>query len=228
MRGGLEQVAGQAALAWAGTDGGEQAEERVGAEQVEVAVVEVAGLTEVGVGFEAGASGLRLGAIGAAQTAVVEGEQAALAGDSGALAEGVPEAGGDDEEAHEQQPADADAVQGAQGEKQGEQDGRGHELRSGGAGGGEAIVQLLVGGAEVAVVREDFFLSLGHDGVAGRAGHAFNVRLWECRVLRDVIPPTPPGPEGSNGNGLITGAVGRPVHILPSLQSIRCKRASSA
>ena len=25
---------------------------------------------------------------------------------------------------------------------------------------------------------------------------------WDvCRVLRDVIPPTPPGPEGSNGNG---------------------------
>ncbi|GGG76817.1 hypothetical protein GCM10011585_19750 [Edaphobacter dinghuensis] len=24
-----------------------------------------------------------------------------------------------------------------------------------------------------------------------------------CRVLRDVIPPTPPGPEGSNGNGLV-------------------------
>ena len=22
-----------------------------------------------------------------------------------------------------------------------------------------------------------------------------------CRVLRDAIPPTPPGPEGSNGNG---------------------------
>jgi len=26
-------------------------------------------------------------------------------------------------------------------------------------------------------------------------------RLRECRVLRDVIPPIPPGPEGSNGNG---------------------------
>jgi hypothetical protein len=27
---------------------------------------------------------------------------------------------------------------------------------------------------------------------------------WDvCRVLRDVIPPTPPGPEGSNGNGQI-------------------------
>ena len=29
------------------------------------------------------------------------------------------------------------------------------------------------------------------------------IDLVLCRVLRDVIPPTPPGPEGSNGNGLI-------------------------
>ena len=27
------------------------------------------------------------------------------------------------------------------------------------------------------------------------------LELDVCRVLRDVIPPTPPGPEGSNGNG---------------------------
>jgi hypothetical protein len=27
------------------------------------------------------------------------------------------------------------------------------------------------------------------------------INLIVCRVLRDVIPPTPPGPEGSNGNG---------------------------
>jgi len=26
---------------------------------------------------------------------------------------------------------------------------------------------------------------------------------YECRVPRDAIPPTPPGPEGSNGNGLV-------------------------
>jgi hypothetical protein len=26
-------------------------------------------------------------------------------------------------------------------------------------------------------------------------------KLMQCRVLRDVIPPIPPGPEGSNGNG---------------------------
>ena len=29
------------------------------------------------------------------------------------------------------------------------------------------------------------------------------LRLHLSRVLRDVIPPTPPGPEGSNGNGLV-------------------------
>ena len=28
-------------------------------------------------------------------------------------------------------------------------------------------------------------------------------RLRMCRVLRGAIPPTPPGPEGSNGNGLV-------------------------
>jgi hypothetical protein len=28
-------------------------------------------------------------------------------------------------------------------------------------------------------------------------------KIDKCRVLRDVIPPTPPGPEGSNGNGLM-------------------------
>jgi hypothetical protein len=28
-------------------------------------------------------------------------------------------------------------------------------------------------------------------------------KICKCRVLRDVIPPTPPGPEGSNGNGLV-------------------------
>src|SRR5277367_2614620 len=27
-------------------------------------------------------------------------------------------------------------------------------------------------------------------------------KIYQCRVLRDVFPPTPPGPEGSNGNGL--------------------------
>ncbi len=30
-----------------------------------------------------------------------------------------------------------------------------------------------------------------------------SAKICQCRVLRDVIPPTPPGPEGSNGNGLV-------------------------
>ena len=42
MGGGIEEVLGQAALAGAGADGGEEAEEGVGAEDVEVSVVEVA------------------------------------------------------------------------------------------------------------------------------------------------------------------------------------------
>jgi len=28
-------------------------------------------------------------------------------------------------------------------------------------------------------------------------------KINQYRVLRDVIPPIPPGPEGSNGNGLV-------------------------
>jgi len=68
------------------------------------------------------------------------------------------------------------------------------------------------------------------------------LELGVCRVLRDVIPPTPPGPEGSNGNGslraqwvaryiffashdgvwfLRNGAVGRSVHSFASDSSPR-------
>ena len=36
-----------------------------------------------------------------------------------------------------------------------------------------------------------------------KAGARWSVKIYQCRVLRDVIPPTPPGPEGSNGNGLV-------------------------
>jgi hypothetical protein len=45
------------------------------------------------------------------------------------------------------------------------------------------------------------------DGVVEAILHEENegsftvVKWFLCRVLRDVIPPTPPGPEGSNGNG---------------------------
>jgi len=36
-----------------------------------------------------------------------------------------------------------------------------------------------------------------------RCGRLASDKINQCRVLRDVIPPTPPGPEGSNGNGLV-------------------------
>ena len=93
MGGGFEEVAGEAALAEAGADGGEMAEEGVGAEDVEVAFVEVVGGAQVLAGLEAGAAGLRLGAVGAGKVAVVEDEQALLAGDLGLLAEQVPDEG---------------------------------------------------------------------------------------------------------------------------------------
>ena len=37
----------------------------------------------------------------------------------------------------------------------------------------------------------------------GEGGSAGGGKINQCRVLRDVIPPNPPGPEGSNGNGLV-------------------------
>jgi len=36
-----------------------------------------------------------------------------------------------------------------------------------------------------------------------------------CRVPRDAIPPTPPGPEGSNGNGLVRVQRGARLKYLP-------------
>jgi len=44
---------------------------------------------------------------------------------------------------------------------------------------------------------------LAWGGSGGVEGQVRNVIIEECRVLRDAIPPTPPGPEGSNGNGLV-------------------------
>ena len=48
--------------------------------------------------------------------------------------------------------------------------------------------------------------AIGGVGVGGLPQAGW--RVWSgiikwCRVLRDAIPPTPPGPEGSNGNGLV-------------------------
>ena len=49
-----------------------------------------------------------------------------------------------------------------------------------------------------------------------------------CRVLRDVIPPTPPGPEGSNGNGLVWAQwVARPFP-LTSTKTCPAGRADCA
>ena len=41
------------------------------------------------------------------------------------------------------------------------------------------------------------------DGLSPMLAIASSDKINQCRVLRDVIPPTPPGPEGSNGNGLV-------------------------
>jgi len=49
------------------------------------------------------------------------------------------------------------------------------------------------------VQRED--LQRPMEGPEGRMRIKEDGRLEQCRALRDVIPPTPPGPEGSNGNG---------------------------
>jgi len=40
-------------------------------------------------------------------------------------------------------------------------------------------------------------------GLCFDANIGASAKINKCRVLRDVIPPTPPGPEGSNGNGLV-------------------------
>jgi hypothetical protein len=45
------------------------------------------------------------------------------------------------------------------------------------------------------------FVALATSVECGCEGEARDGKLCLCRVLRDVIPPTPPGPEGSNGNG---------------------------
>jgi len=44
-----------------------------------------------------------------------------------------------------------------------------------------------------------------------------------CRVPRDAIPPTPPGPEGSNGNGLVRVQRGARLEKPPPLKSRFCQ-----
>jgi hypothetical protein len=78
LGGVVEQKAHKAALADAGTNGGEEAEERVGAENVEVAIIEVCRGAEL---FTRD-SGLDLRAVGAGEIAIVEDEQALDAGEA--------------------------------------------------------------------------------------------------------------------------------------------------
>ena len=51
---------------------------------------------------------------------------------------------------------------------------------------------------------------------------------WDvCRVLRDVIPPTPPGPEGSNGNGSLRAQwVARYIFFARLAESAFARRRS--
>jgi len=86
----MEQEGGEGALAEAGAGGGEEAEEGVGAEDVEIALVEMVGLRE---GL-AGAAGLGFGAGDAAEGAGVEVE--AAVGDGGGVAGSAFEEAGDD------------------------------------------------------------------------------------------------------------------------------------
>ena len=37
----------------------------------------------------------------------------------------------------------------------------------------------------------------------GSRKHDVRIRMSQASVPRDAFPPTPPGPEGSNGNGLL-------------------------
>jgi hypothetical protein len=46
------------------------------------------------------------------------------------------------------------------------------------------------------------------------------INLIVCRVLRDVIPPTPPGPEGSNGNGSLRAQWVARYIFLPHLAGV--------
>ncbi len=102
VRCGVEEVAGEAALAGAGADGREGGEEGVGAEEVEVAAEDVAGWVEVGVGAVGaglgGGLGVGLGGLDPAEVSVVEEEESGLPSDAGAEFEGKPDEAGDREQ----------------------------------------------------------------------------------------------------------------------------------
>src|SRR5215472_10182416 len=50
------------------------------------------------------------------------------------------------------------------------------------------------------------------DWTGGRA-HARDCRCVELRALCNEVPRTPPGPEGSNGNGKASGAADHPKFL---------------
>ena len=150
--GGVEEVGGEAALAEGGADSGEEAEEGVGAEEIEIAGVEV-----VWGRGRAVVAGLWLGAVGAGDGGGVEGEQAVLGIERGLQGEVAgdekdeKDCGGGEGGGHQQ------VVTGERGGQEGEEEEgdqrRGEELEDagtaceeGGAGGEVSGVQACVGG----------------------------------------------------------------------------------
>ena len=195
---GVEEVGGEAALAEGGADSREEAEERVGAEEIEVAGVEV-----VGGRGRAVVAGLRLCAVGAGDGGGVEGKEAVLRIECGlqgevAADEKDEERGGGGEGGGHQQVVAGEGG-GQEGEEEEGEERRGEDLQDAGAARKQGGVSGEVFGVQAGVGGEGVLL---FGGIAG-LGHFAMVDWNLCRVLRDVIPPTPPGPEGSNGNGLV-------------------------
>ena len=140
----VEEEAGEAGLADGGADGGEEAEEGMGAEEVEVAGVEV-----VGGRGGAGEAGLGFGAVDAGEGGGVEGEQAGLGFEGGLKLEvAADEEDEQGEEGEEGKDAGEVLAYGLEGEEQeggevGEEGGEQEAARA-----GEAVVESLVIGAE--------------------------------------------------------------------------------
>jgi hypothetical protein len=213
--GGGEEEACEAALADAGADVGEQREEAAVAGDVEVETVEM-GEAVRGEGVFAGARGVGFGAVGAEQGLIVEDEQPAGALELGLQTQDERDEDDDCGEGGKHGPRRMIAVDGVgslHDDDEGDDGESGDEAVLASL---EGVVVRLMGGAEMAVVGEDFF-RVGRGGARGGLQWGFRAGFWHglellldamvdcflCRVLRDVIPPTPPGPEGSNGNGLV-------------------------
>ncbi len=160
-------------------------------------------------------AGLRLGAVDPAQSYVVQGEQAELRVDAGLQVE-IARHSVDEEGEGKGVGQDGRQDCGDGGERQ--PDGAEGEDEKGEQGGGkqQQDVSLPAGEGVVALPTRDAQCLVGGKGIwaervrlKGLGCVRHHVRRlpspmvdWSlCRVLRDVIPPTPPGPEGSNGNG---------------------------